>query len=287
MNMSMSPLIEIDELLKIFKNEDVVIFDASAGKNALANFENEHLEGAIFVDLNAQLADIKHDFALGGRHPLPDLETFAKTLTALGVSKEKHVVIYDDLNGSNASARFWWMLKAAGHEKVQVLNGGLQQAKRQQFPLSSGIEVGRTNTSEPYKIDNWKLPTVTIAEVEEVAQNPHFIVVDVRDKARYDGITEPIDLVAGHIPGAINIPFTGNLDENGLFLPPNELKKKYEAAFGETPSENIIVHCGSGVTACHTLLALAYAEFEIPKLYVGSWSEWSRNNKPIGKTKAE
>lgn len=284
--MNISPLIEIDELFKIFKNEDVVIFDASAGKNALANHEKEHLEGAFFVDLNAQLADIKHDFAIGGRHPLPDVETFAKTLTNLGISKEKHVVIYDDLNGSNASARFWWMLKAVGHEKVQVLNGGLAQAKKQQFPLSSGINIAPTNT-KPYQVTHWELPTTTIQQVEEVAQNPDYIVVDVRDKARYDGLTEPIDLVAGHIPGAVNIPFTGNLDENGLFLPPNELKKKYEAAFSQTPSENIIVHCGSGVTACHTLLALTYAGLDIPKLYVGSWSEWSRNNKPIGKTEAK
>ena len=94
----------------------------------------------------------------------------------------------------------------------------------------------------------------------------------------------PIDLIAGHIPGAINIPFTENLDQNGLFLKPNELKNKYEAIIGDTRNENIVVHCGSGVTACHTLLALDYAEMGTPKLYVGSWSEWSRNNKVIGKT---
>jgi thiosulfate/3-mercaptopyruvate sulfurtransferase len=102
---------------------------------------------------------------------------------------------------------------------------------------------------------------------------------------RYAGKTEPIDLIAGHIPGAINIPFTENLDHNGLFLKPNELKNKYETIFGDIKTENIIVHCGSGVTACHTLLALTYAEMETPKLYVGSWSEWSRNNKQINKTK--
>lgn len=278
--MKISPIIDVDELLQIFKHPDVMIFDASNSKNAKANYEAEHLEGAFFVDLNSQLAEVKNDFSIGGRHPLPEIETFSKTLADLGISGNNHIVIYDDKNGSNASARFWWMLKSAGHEKVQVLNGGLNQAKKHKFPLSSGIEIAN-NTAEAYPIDNWKLPTVEINEVEKASQNPDYIVVDVRDKERYEGITEPIDLIAGHIPGAINIPFIENLDENGMFLKPHELKNKYKAKFGETKSDKIIIHCGSGVTACHSLLALAYAEIDIPKLYVGSWSEWSRNNKTL------
>ena len=107
------------------------------------------------------------------------------------------------------------------------------------------------------------------------------MVIDVRSKERYDGKIEPIDLIAGHIPGAVNMPFTENLDEQGLFLDPQVLRNKYEQLFNHIKSENIIVHCGSGVTACHTLLALAYAEMAIPKLYVGSWSEWSRNDKTM------
>jgi thiosulfate/3-mercaptopyruvate sulfurtransferase len=283
--MRISPIIEVDELLKIYKNSDVMIFEVSNSKNAKTNYETEHIEGAFFVDLNTQLADIKNDFSEGGRHPLPKIETFAKTLTDLGISKNKHIVIYDDKNGSNASARFWWMLKSVGHEKVQVLNGGLNQAKNNNLTLSSKKESAQT-LSEPYQIDKWNLPTIEINEVENVSQNPNYLVVDVRDTERYDGISEPIDLVAGHIPGAINIPFTENLDVNGLFLKPDELRNKYETLFGDINNENIVVHCGSGVTACHTLLALDYAEMEIPKLYVGSWSEWSRNNKMIEKTNA-
>jgi thiosulfate/3-mercaptopyruvate sulfurtransferase len=278
--MSRSLIIEVSELLEIFRNPDVLIFDVSNSNNAKKNYEAEHLEGALFVDLNSQLATIKSDASFGGRHPLPTLETFAKTLADLGISNDNHVIIYDDKNGSNASARFWWMLKAIGHEKVQVLNGGLNQAKKYGFPLHSGIEVVK-KAAQPYQFDTWKLPTIGIDEVEQAAKDPQYLVVDVRDKDRYDGITEPIDFVAGHIPGAINIPFTENLDENGLFLNPEELKNKYKAKFGEIDSKNIIFHCGSGVTACHSLLALAYAGIEIPKLYVGSWSEWSRNNKPI------
>jgi thiosulfate/3-mercaptopyruvate sulfurtransferase len=283
--MRISPIIEVEELLKIYKYPDVLIFDASNSKNAKANHQTEHLQGAFFIDLNTQLADIKSDLSDGGRHPLPRIETFAETLTDLGISKDKHIVIYDDKNGSNAAARFWWMLKSAGHEKVQVLNGGLDQAKKNNFPVSSNVEIIK-RASEPYLISQWNLPTIEIDEVERVSQDPDYLVVDVRDKERYEGKTEPIDIIAGHIPGAINVPFTENLDRSGLFLEPNELRKKYQAIFGEIKTENIVVHCGSGVTACHTLLALDYAGVETPRLYVGSWSEWSRNNKKIEKTNA-
>lgn len=281
--MKISPIIEVSELLRIYKNPYVLIFDVSNHKDAKSNYEKEHLEGAIFVDLNSQLADIKSDLSNGGRHPLPEIDSFAKTLTELGVSKNSHIVIFDDKSGANAAARFWWMLKSIGHEKVQVLNGGFHEAKKQKFPLSSKTEVLK-KASEPYKVGNWVLPITELKDVEKVSQDKNYMVIDVREKDRYEGKTEPIDLIAGHIPGAINIPFTENLDDNGLFLMPSEIKNKYKETFGNTASENIIIHCGSGVTACHTLLALAYADMDIPKLYVGSWSEWSRNDKKIETT---
>lgn len=277
MNQNISPIIQSAALLKLYKSENLIIIDARSGKNARANYEEKHLDGALFVDLENQLAEIKEDASKGGRHPLPKIEDFAKTLSNLGISTKSHIVIYDDKNGSNAAARFWWMLKAIGHKKVQVLDGGFQAAEKINFPTSAKMEI--SNKTTLYKVDNWKLPTATIDEVETVSQDKNHIVVDVRETSRYNGETEPIDLVAGHIPGAINIPFTKNLDENGLFLPPTKLKEKYKKIFQDVKSENIIVHCGSGVTACHSLLAIAYAGLEIPKLYVGSWSEWSRNDK--------
>lgn len=279
MNRKISPIIQASELLTFYKSDNLIIVDVSNGKDAKSNYDAKHLDGALFVDLNTQLAEIKNDLSVGGRHPLPKIENFAKTVSNLGISPKSHIILYDDKNGSNAAARFWWMLKSIGHEKVQVLNGGIQEAEKSGFPLSSKIEI--SNETELFKVDHWKLGIAEIEEVEKVSQTENHIVIDVRDVERYNGETETIDLIAGHIPGAINVPFTGNLDENGLFLYPDLLKKKYQELFGCIEMENIIVHCGSGVTACHTLLAIAYAELEIPKLYVGSWSEWSRNNKAI------
>lgn len=280
MNSTISPIIQVSDLLKLLNNENLIIVDASNGINAKSNYDLKHLEGAIFVDLNSQLADIKLDLSKGGRHPLPLIDEFAITLSSIGITNQSHVVVYDDKNGSNAAARFWWMLKSVGHEKVQVLNGGIQEAEKHNFPLSSNIGKSITSNIE-YDLDKWKLPIVEIDEVEFASQNENYLIIDVRDSDRYKGKTEPIDLIAGHIPNALNVPFTENLDENGLFLPSEILKLKYEKIFGEINSETIIVHCGSGVTACHTLLAIAYTGLEIPKLYVGSWSEWSRNNKNI------
>ena len=277
--MKISPIINVSELLEIYTSQDVIIVDASNGQNARSNFEVKHLDGAIFIDVNTQLAEIKKDISIGGRHPLPKIQNFAYTLAELGISSNSHVVIYDNNSGSNAAARFWWMLKAVGHEKVQVLNGGFQEAEKNNFPISSN--AGALSPCEPYKADRWELKLADIAEVENVLHNENYKVIDVRSSDRFNGEIEPIDLIAGHIPSAINVPFTENLDRQGLFLSPEVLKLKYVNLFKNLEAENIIVHCGSGVTACHSLLAIAYAKLEIPKLYVGSWSEWSRNNKEI------
>lgn len=274
--MKQSPLIEVADLLNIHKQSDVLIFDVSNSPNARKNFEHEHLDGAFFIDLNTQLADIKSDLSKGGRHPLPEISSFVVTLSKFGIEPSKQIVIYDDTNGSNAAARFWWMLRSVGHENVQVLNGGLNEAKKNDFPLCSTIS-NPTPTNYLYTADEWIFPTVEMSTVEQVVKDPNYRVIDVRSKERFDGLTEPIDLVAGHIPGAINVPFTENLDENGLFLSSDFLKEKYEKIIDSIPTNHIIVHCGSGVTACHTLLAFEHAGLPIPKLYVGSWSEWSRN----------
>jgi thiosulfate/3-mercaptopyruvate sulfurtransferase len=270
------PIISATDLLKLSASPEFVLIDARFGK---ANYDISHLKGAYHVDLNTQLSDIKSDFADGGRHPLPTASRFSELLASLGISPTSNVVVYDDKNGANAAARFWWMMKAVGHEKIQVLDGGMDAAIRAGFPVSS--ETEKIPSKGSYKVENWQLPISDISEIDKVSQDNNYLIIDVRENERYRGEKEPIDLVAGHIPGAVNIPFASNLDPKGLFLSPTELKAKYEKALEGKSAENVIVHCGSGVTACHTLLAMAHAGMEIPKLYVGSWSEWSRNGREI------
>ena len=171
------------------------------------------------------------------------------------------------------------MLKAIGHSNVQVLNGGLQSAKAAGYPMSSTKE--KVTPKSPYPATEWKLPRVDLDEVKVASEQKSKVIVDVRSAERFDGITEPIDLIAGHIPGAINIPFTTNLNAQGEYLSSTELREKYTKALEGKNTDQIIVHCGSGITACHTLLAMEAAGLEIPKLYVCSWSEWSHNDLPM------
>lgn len=269
----MKPIITATELLEIFNQENLVILDARTGKNARESYLEKHIKGARFIDLDKDLAEIGENAAFGGRHPLPKISKFAETLQNLGISEDSHVVVYDLANGGNAAARCWWMLRAFGLEKVQVLSGGFQTAEKEGVQTNSGEEIFE-KTSFILR-ENWSWPTSTLEEVEKEITENSATVIDVRDAYRYRGESEPIDLVAGHIPGGVNIPFSENLDENGVFLSPEILKEKYETLLSQKP-EKLIIHCGSGVTACHTILALDYAGFPIPNLYVGSWSEWSR-----------
>lgn len=273
--MKTNPIIDVAELREISGNANFRLFDVRSGADAKEQYETKHLKDAVFVDLNKDLAEIDNP-QNGGRHPLPSIGEFIKTLGRLGIESNDEVVIYDDKNGANAAARFWWMLKAVGHQKVRVVNGGLQFAESENYPLSSGAAF-YPETEYASEFDNWQLPQVWISDVKTATENSDFQIVDVREPQRYQGITESIDLVAGHIPNAENFPFSDNLDEKGLFKSPEILQETYAAFFKGRNADKIIFHCGSGVTACHSLLALDYAGFEIPNLYVGSWSEWSRN----------
>ena len=271
-----TPLIDATVLLEIYQqHQDLILLDARSGADAKAKYKISHLKDAYWIDLNADLAAIKEDASNGGRHPLPSIEVFAETVANFGISENTYVVVYDDKSGANAAARCWWMLKALGHEKVAVLNGGISAAEKAGYPMSTGVESS-SKKSSPLHTNEWNLPVSNIDEVKEYSKHPKHLVIDVRESYRYRGESEPIDLVAGHIPGAINVPYISNLDEDGLFHSPTVLKEKYESVLGEISAENVIVHCGSGVTACHTILAMAHAGMSIPKLYVGSWSEWSR-----------
>jgi len=279
MNNQISPIINPDELVALRSDPDLVLIDVRTGPNVRDRYAAAHLKGALFVDLNEDLADIKPDAANGGRHPLPSIQKFAELLQKLGITPASRVVAYDDKNGSLAASRFWWMMKAAGHEKIQVLNGGYEAAVKAGFPVGSGEESPRSVAA--YNLENWQLPVADIEDVEKARKDNDFLVIDVREKDRFDGLREPLDLIAGHIPGAINVPFAENLDAEGFYLSSAELQEKYTNLLDGRDTKNVIVHCGSGVTACHTLLAFDHAGLEIPQLYVGSWSEWSRNERPM------
>ncbi len=274
---SITPIIQPQELASAAAAQGFVLIDARAG--AQERYMTSHLAGALHVDLERDLSDIGPDPAHGGRHPLPNMIQFSRVLAQLGISPDSHVVVYDDKNAANAAARFWWMLKSIGHQKVQVLNGGLEAAIRANFPLSADIETPAPTSA--YPLSEWILPLSDINEVAAATQDPKSVIIDVRDAYRFNGESEPIDLIAGHIPAAINIPFSNNLDTNGLFKSPSELRDMYSNLLNDRQADQVIVHCGSGVTACHTLLAMDYAGLEIPHLYIGSWSEWSRNDRPM------
>ncbi|MDY3350615.1 sulfurtransferase [Riemerella anatipestifer] len=272
----MSPIISVKELQDLDISSIILV---CAGNNS-DKYSEEHLRDALYVDLDKDLAEVPLNPAIGGRHPLPTLDKFLELIRNLGITKKSHVVIYDDQNGANAAARFWWMLKAVGVEKVQVLSGGLAKAKQNGYPTSTEV-IKPSPTEDAIKVNQWQLPLADISFIKEIYKDPTYTIIDVRDSTRYKGVAEPIDLIAGHIPNAINIPFSKNLASDGQFKTPDELKIFYNTLLKGKDLQKIVVHCGSGVTACHTLIAMVHAGLQPPMLYVGSWSEWSRNNLPI------
>ena len=254
-----------------------------AGRTRKA-FEQGHLPGAIHADLNATLSLATApgaDPARGGRHPLPEPARWARQLGAWGITPETWVVAYDDANGGSGAARLWWMLRAIGHERVSVLDGGLQAALKAGLALTAVPAQPRAVERAP--CESWLWPTAGLERVDVLRRDPDWKVLDVRARPRYRGESETMDPVAGHIPGALNLPYAENLEPDGRFKSPEALRSLYEGFLGGTPAERLVVHCGSGVTACHTLLALERAGLGPGSLYVGSWSEWCRNPLPRAK----
>ncbi len=265
-------VVSLDELA--MSMDAVVLLDARTGAKAGEAYAKSHLRGARFVDLETELAAVG-DPRQGGRHPLPTPARFAAVLGRLGARPADRVVVYDMTGGVNAAARLWWMLRAAGHADVRVVD-----AKPDAF-AAAGLEwtdeASVYEAVSPYPFEAWQLPTVTIDEVDRVRRDESWVLIDVRAAARYRGEVEPIDPVAGHIPGAKNLFHMELAGDNGRLLPAVEIAAKYAATVGEVPVERVVVHCGSGVTACHAALALAHAGVGIPAVYVGSWSEWCRH----------
>jgi thiosulfate/3-mercaptopyruvate sulfurtransferase len=267
------PVISPEQL----KSLPAVLLDCRTGPDARERYAAGHLRYALFADLETELS-AKGDPAQGGRHPLPEPSTFAAQLGKWGITRDTLVVAYDDQGGANAAARLWWMLRALGHENVRVLDGGLKAAEEAGFAVTSEPSVAQK--APPYPTDSYQLPTVDIDQVERARLRSDSCVLDVRAAARYRGEQEPIDPVAGHIPGAINIPLTENTGDDGRFKSAEALRTRYAPLFEDLEPKNVIVHCGSGVTACHTLLAMERAGLSGASLYVGSWGEWCRQDRP-------
>jgi len=251
---------------------DLVVLDC---RPDAAAYRAGHLTGALHVALDRDLSATAADPARGGRHPLPTPQEFAATLGRLGITPRSRVIAYDDQNGANAAARLWWLLRAVGHRHVQVLDGGLAAARAGGATLTDAVPV--PVATAPYPATPFALPTATIDAVDRARTAADQRVIDVRASFRFRGEREPIDPIAGHIPGATNVPLTDNLRADGTFRDSAELRALYAPVLAGLAPDRLIVHCGSGVTACHTLLALERAGLPGARLYVGSWSEWCRN----------
>jgi len=273
--MPLDPILSGAALRSLPSSARLVLLDCRVSEKV---YRAGHLPEAWHAQLERDLSAPAPDAAHGGRHPLPDIHAFAGTLGRWGVTANTHVVAYDDQQGANAAARLWWLLKAVGHEHVQVVDGGLPALLAAGFTLTSA-EPAPLSEANPYPVDLWQRARADIAEVDAARQATDRVVIDVRAATRYRGDHEPIDPVAGHIPGAHNLPLTDNLTLEGTFKTAQQLREQYTAAFAGITPESVIVHCGSGVTACHSLLALERAELHGAKLYVGSWSEWCRNRE--------
>ena len=270
--MSFGPLVDAGWLQAHHADPDVRVVDIRwylDGRSGRAAYESGHVPGAVFVDLAA----ISGHEPGRGRHPLPDPARFARAMREAGVGSGSTVVACDDAGGSVA-ARLWWTLRYFGHPRAAVLDGGIQAWPG---PLSSGTEPaprGDFIAAAPR--------TDMTVEYEDVRALPAgVLLLDARASERYRGEAEPVDAKAGHIPGARSAPAGGNLGDDGRFRAPAELRRRYEA-LGARAGADVVAYCGSGVSACHDLLALELAGLPGARLYPGSWSEWSgRPDAPV------
>ncbi len=229
-------------------------------------YAHSHIPGAHYAHLDDDLSG-EIVFARSGRHPLPGRDDLTKTLRSWGIGKRTQVICYDDAGGPFA-ARLWWLLRWMGHEAAAVLDGGLNAWREAGLPLSDEVPSSRPGKFTPGE------PATTVVSAQDILTNPHWQLIDAREGARYRGEAEPIDPVAGRIPGALNIPFQRNLDERGKFKPASDLSALYQHYIGDNSTDNIVCYCGSGVTAAHNALAMTHAGLGTPGIYAGSWSEW-------------
>jgi thiosulfate/3-mercaptopyruvate sulfurtransferase len=267
-----STLIRTSELAPRIGDERLIIVDV---RHDLAHAEDfgerayaqSHIPGAVFAHVDRDLSAPRTPHT--GRHPLPTPEATAALFGRLGIDATKQVVVYDQDNGMFAS-RLWWMLRWLGHDAAAVLDGGFAQWTRDGLPVSSEPATARPTAFVPTCVR----PTVNAAGIAASLPRHGLLLLDARAAERYRGDIEPLDPVAGHIPGALNRPYARNVASDGTFRSARELRTEFEGMLHGRPSDDIVHYCGSGISACHNLLAMTIAGYPLTRIYPGSWSDW-------------
>ncbi|MFL2546692.1 MAG: sulfurtransferase [Candidatus Rariloculaceae bacterium] len=275
--MNTSPLIDAETLATHIGEADWVVVDCrfqlTEPDAGFAAYREGHIPGARYAHLDNDLAA-----PIGpadGRHPLPDPDQLVKTLSRWGIGNDTQVVLYDDVSGAIA-ARLWWLLRWIGHERVAILDGGLNAWLAHREPLET--KTPHSNSAEfspaPPNSD-WVVQSSELTGLIDSGA----MLLDARSGERFRGEAEPIDPIAGHVPGARNLPFSALVTEKGTLLERDELRERFGQVLGRTEGNNVVAMCGSGVTACHLLFAMSAAGMTVGRLYAGSWSEWIRDNE--------
>ena len=283
--MNWSTLVSPQELAEALRDPQLRIVDArfvlagAAPDAGEAAWRAAHLPGAVYVHLDRDLSDHRKA-AAHGRHPLPEAEDFVALLARLGIGPEHQVVVYDAGDAAMAAARFWWLLRLLGHRRVAVLDGGFAHWQALGLPLDT--EAPQPSAAQARFAPHFDQAMIARdADVESRLGEAPGWILDARAPERFRGEVEPLDRVAGHIPGARNRPYTANLRE-GRFLPPAELRAAFAPLLGQRAPNEVLLNCGSGVTACQNLLAMEHAGLHGARVYAGSWSGWiSDPSRPI------
>ena len=238
-----------------------------------------HIPGAVFVNIDQDLSGPVIS-GITGRHPLPPVPEIAEKVSAWGIDQRTQVVVYDNETGAYG-ARLWWMLRWLGHNSVAVLDGGWSGWQTSDNQFENGEKI-----PEPRNFDPEVQPHLIVDAqfVNDIREDSDYLLLDARSSERYNGINETTDPIAGHIPGAVSAPYSENLTEKGFFKTKTELQDRFSGLLGAYDPINIVVYCGSGVTAAHNIIAMLHSGYGMPKLYSGSWSDWiTEPSRPIAK----
>ncbi|MEP6484884.1 MAG: sulfurtransferase [Rudaea sp.] len=267
-----STLITAQQLRDLDPGDVLVVdcrFELSDVERGAREYRQAHIPGAVYADLNRDLADLSKQGV--GRHPLPESENFSAVLRRWDWTPHTFVVAYDDAGGALAAARLWWMLRLCGTSNAAVLDGGIKAWTEAGFALDANVVV-REPSLATVQFDGSRV--VMTDELQRLRRDPRVLLLDARGAPRYRGDVEPIDRVGGHIPGARNRPFSDNLDVNGRFKTPAALRSEFESILENHTADHVVHMCGSGVTACHNLLAMEHAGLTGSRIYAPSWSGW-------------